>query len=82
MATSERQKIYNQLYREKQAKIKRLCQELDAGVVALEKLGQCPPCQSAGERIGLRVQCTHTPERHKQLRELELVRAQLEQIDH
>lgn len=70
-----RQKIYNQRHREKKAKIKAFSRQLDDGVNALEKLPKCPAC-------GAGVHCAHTPERHKLLQEIELVRAQLEQVEH
>jgi len=76
MATSERQKLYNQRYRDKQAKIRRFCKEMDAGVVALEKLPKCPDCADKP------VACDHTPERRGLIKEIEMARAQLEQLEH
>ncbi len=72
MATSERQKIYNQRYRDKQVKIKKLCQQLDVAVVVLEKLPKCAECVAA------RLACSHTPERRDQIKAAELIRNELQ----
>ena len=77
MATSERQKIYNQRYREKQAKIKRLARQLDDAVVAMEKLPKCSACRRVDDQ-----RCDHTGERRERVEAAELARNQLQQLEH
>lgn len=83
MATSERQKIYNERYRRKTAKIKSFAKELDQLVAALEKLPACAACDAVSRELKpYRKACEHTPERRKLIVETALVRDHLEQLDH
>ncbi|MDE2104249.1 MAG: hypothetical protein KGL39_43835 [Patescibacteria group bacterium] len=82
MSNSERQKIYNKRYREKQSKIKRLCRELDRVVRELEELPKCPACENWSGSIGIGVQCDHTADRKQYMGEANITRAQLEEVEH
>ena len=75
---AERQKKYNQRAREKKAKIKRLCRELDEAEAALEKLPRCPACAA----LPAGVQCEHTPERRQFMGGSAIIRSQLAEVDH
>ena len=76
MKTSERQRGYNKKWRDKQAKIKKLGQELDAMVAAMEKLPRCTACESA------QVACGHTKARHQALELIEIHRGWLRDLEH
>lgn len=75
MATTDRQKFYNQRYREKRAKIQGLSRELDRQVLALEHLPKYAACGPA-------TLCEHTSDRRNQLQTVELVRARLQALEH
>ena len=71
-----KQRQYNQKWRLKRARIQATAKELDKLATQLARLPQCAACASAN------LACRHSPEHRALLERAELVRGELQQLEH